>query len=78
MANEHVDVMVYLVAGWDTGPIHERDAVAVRIKYLDVKTQQRSETPFFGVPRGEVERLVESLNQALAKLGAPASDPDAS
>lgn len=70
MATEHLDITVYPVSGWDTGPIVERDAIAMRIKYMDGSTGQPAETHFFGVPRDEVRKLIDSLGDALAKLDA--------
>lgn len=73
MSTQHLDITVYPVSGWDTGPIMERDALALRIKYLDVETQEQSETQFFGIPHQEVQKLIDSLSQALAKLDARAN-----
>ncbi|MFZ7094822.1 hypothetical protein ACOPJQ_12400 [Luteimonas dalianensis] len=67
MTSKQHDTTVYPISGWDTGPISGRDAIAIRIKYMDVETQQPAETRFFGIPRSEVGKLIDSLSQALAK-----------
>ena len=51
MSAEQHDTTVYPISGWDTGPIAGGDAIAIRIKYMDVATQQPAETQFFGMPR---------------------------
>ena len=66
MATEHMEFTAYPVIGWTTGPVHERGEIALRIKYMDMATQQQAETPFFGLPRPEVQNLIDSLTQALA------------
>ena len=74
MSAEQHDTTVYPISGWDTGPIAGGDAIAIRIKYMDVATQQPAETQFFGMPRSEVGKLIDSLNPALAKLDGPAGE----
>lgn len=71
MATEHMEFTSYPVVGWNIGPIHERDEIALRINYLDVTTRRQAETPFFALPRSEVQNLIDSLHQALARLDGP-------